>query len=530
MSEKARLLGFAFANADFLFEIDGAGAVAFAAGAAAEFVPEGTTDLVGRPAEGLFHARERHKFAVLLGTLAPGMRSATRLTLVGGDSVQVSMFHLPENGDRVSCALSRLEAAQPAVLARDRKTGLASRESFLANAVAHAGEADAMTLLNVPSLPQLCAELSEEKADALLLAIGKSLEKSGAKLAGRLSETSFGAIAGPDVNANGHAARVRGAIEKSGLPGAEIEATLVSLKGANLRPEQRMLALRYVVERFTKRSQFRGGDLGQAFTDMMDETQERARQLSLSVAEGDFDIAYQPIVDLKTRALSHFEALARFQPGKTAETVQFVEALGIADTFDVAVLIKVTSALETDKSHQATVAFNVSGHTIQSPESFALLTGLLERKRHLAPRLKIEITETAEISDLGVGAKAIDGLRELGYRVGLDDFGAGAATLNYLHAFHVDFVKFDGSLVKKLGASKRDDLLLTAMIKLCDELGVTTIAECLESEDDIRKARDAGFAQGQGYALGKPGSIPAGSGMPQTAKVGKRKGVTESWG
>lgn len=533
MSASARLLGFAFANADFLFEVDGAGTILFAAGAAVEFVAGTAGDVIGWNCEKLFEARDGSRFSVLARTLPPGGRTAMRVKLADGREANLALFRLPENGDRISCTLSRPQSCHnlTVIEAKDGKTGLATRETFLAGAMKAAAATDALTLLDVPALPELCAGMPGERADALLDAIGRSLEKSGAKLAGRLSESRFAAVADAR-GAKKHSAHLREAMKQHGVPTTEILETLVSMNGRNLRPEQRLLALRYVVERFTAgdKAKVREGDLEQAFVAMMDETHERVRQLNNTVAEGDFELAYQPIKDLKTRALSHYEALSRFKPGKTAETVKFVEALGIADAFDLAVVLKVVAALEQDRSHSATVAFNVSGHTVQSPESFALLTGLLEGKRKLAPRLMIEVTETAQITDLKAAAKSFDALRGLGYRVGLDDFGVGAATLSYLHAFSVDFVKFDGSLVKKLGASRKDDMLLAAMLKLCRELGVTTIAECLESEDEIARARDAGFDHGQGYALGSPGKIPPDAVMRPSGIVAKRKGVQETWG
>ena len=114
----------------------------------------------------------------------------------------------------------------------------------------------------------------------------------------------------------------------------------------------------------------------------------------------------------------------------------------------------------------------------------------------------------------------------MGYRVGLDDFGAGAASLQYLHAFTVDYVKFDGSLIKKIGTSKRDDLLLAGMVKMCGELAVQTIAECIETAEMKQRCRELGFDLGQGWHLGKPAPKPV-LAVDQSAK---RKGVSESWG
>jgi EAL domain-containing protein (putative c-di-GMP-specific phosphodiesterase class I) len=258
---------------------------------------------------------------------------------------------------------------------------------------------------------------------------------------------------------------------------------------------------------------------------MMEETQNRLAAMNRTVGEGAFEIAYQPIADLASGKISHYEALARFTNSEgTGETVKFIEALGIANSFDIAVANKVLSLIE--QHPDAHVAFNVSGETIASPASFGMLAAILAKRRKLAARTLIEITETAAIVDLAGAGKAIQVLRDMGYRVGLDDFGAGAASVNYLHAFQVDFVKFDGAMIQKIGVSKRDDALLAGLAKLCGEMGTTTIAEWIESKGMAEAARAMGFQHGQGKWLGAPlQEIPVTSHTPA-----RRRGVQESWG
>ena len=239
------------------------------------------------------------------------------------------------------------------------------------------------------------------------------------------------------------------------------------------------------------------------FAGMMVATEQRLAAMTKTVGEGAFEIAYQPISDLASGKVSHYEALARFSnPEGTQDTVKFIEALGIANAFDLAVASKVLDLVEGQSS--AHIAFNVSGATIASPSSFGMLAGILTKRRKLAPRTLIEITETAAIADLENAGKAIAALRALGYRVGLDDFGAGSASINYLHAFQVDFVKFDGAMIKKIGSSKRDDALLAGLAKLCGEMGVTTIAEWIESEAMANARPRSGLSAWSGQMAGGP--------------------------
>jgi EAL domain-containing protein (putative c-di-GMP-specific phosphodiesterase class I) len=525
MPHPARLLGFAFTNADFLFEMDAAGTILFAAGAANDLVREDGQALIGRPAGKLFKPSESVKFATFAKALRSGDRAGPfTLTLATGTDAHLAMFRLPQNGANISCTLARPGARHGAKPLVDSRTGLASRDGFMA-AAQKAGGDQSLTLLDVQGLPDLCAQLSPDNSDAMMQRIGEALQNSGASAAGHISDTGFGALAPTAKGALGLAQKVTDAITAGGLTAPRVSEARIALHGPALSPEQRLLSLRYVVERFSERGQLAGTkDIAGAFASMMDETQRRLTEMARTVGEGDFEIAYQPICDLTTGKLSHYEALARFtRPEGTGETVKFIEALGIANAFDLAVANKVLGLIE--QQPEAHIAFNISGATIADPASFGLLAGLLARRRKLAPRTLIEITETAGIADLESAGKAVAALREMGFRVGLDDFGAGAASINYMHAFTVDFVKFDGAMIKKIGSSKRDDALLAGMARLCGEMGITTIAEWIEDEAMAKACRAMGFHHGQGKYLGAPTlEIPAAPGTR------KRQGVRESWG
>ena len=528
MPSRARFLGFAFANADFLFEVDGEGTILFAAGAASDLVQESGETLVGRPAGRLFRPSEGVKFITFSRALKDGDRAGPhKLILACGDEVNVSLFRLPENKSRISCTLARTaaRAAAPSPVI-DPKTGLQSRESFLGSAGAATG-GDALTLIDVPGLDDLCARLDSQAADRLMASIGAAFTDAGARSAGRLSETRFGAIAPESGGPLGVAKLVKTAIAQGGGGDAVVKETLVPLQADAISEEQRLLAVRYTIDQFATRGRVVGeGDIAAAFTVMLEDTQRRLSDMTRVVGEGAFEVAYQPIVHLATGKLSHYEALTRFDNAQgTAESVKFIEALGISEGFDLAVAGKILAQVEDDDRKGVEIAFNVSGATIASPSAFGMLAGILAKRRRVAPRVLIEITETAAIHDLEGAAKAVEALRGMGYRVGLDDFGAGAASINYLHAFNIDFVKFDGGLVKKIGTSKREDALLGGLTKLCAELGVTTIAECIESEAMAKAAAALGFDKGQGRYLGAPSLDIEVDIVP-----GKRQGYRESWG
>ncbi|HTT99721.1 MAG TPA: EAL domain-containing protein [Rhizomicrobium sp.] len=531
MPQPARLLGFAFAGADLLFEVSRNGQIMFATGAASDFARKGAEALVGHDVSCLFEPLEANKFMASVRGLGEGDRvGPMRLKLITGAPASISMFRLPLTPGVISCTLAKPGGKSAfAGTGVDKQTGLATRDAFVSTAAKVSKETDALTLVEVPKLSEICAKMPEAQVVAFLEALGFSATTSGAKAVGRLSDSSFGAITSPEGR-TAFVESIRKALAEGGANDNEIEHAQISLKGDGLSADQRVLAVRYVVERFASGGTIAdcGGDLASTFGAMMSETESRMRDITQTVSAGNFAMAYQPIKSLKNDALSHYESLVRFDANKTAETVAMVEQLGMAASFDLAVAFKVLAAVQAEKDKSIHVAINLSGHTIASSESFGLIAGILARHRALAPRLLIEITETAEIHDLEAANRSVAALRAMGYRVGLDDFGAGAASLNYLHGLTVDFVKFDGSLVKKLGTSERDDTLLRGMLKLCNELGMHTIAECIETQEQADMAREIGFDYGQGFFLGKPQKDL------RLATTGgffaKRKGVQEGWG
>jgi EAL domain-containing protein (putative c-di-GMP-specific phosphodiesterase class I) len=300
--------------------------------------------------------------------------------------------------------------------------------------------------------------------------------------------------------------RIQTPAREQGITSFAIEQVLMSLKARNLTPEQSILALRHVIERFVagKHKQIGGADLAQAFEQMMDETMERAQRFCTTVAEGSFDLVFEPIVELNTGVISHFEVLSRFRSGHSpADTILFAEDLDLADSFDLALVVKAFNLLD-PQDDGPSIAINLSGRSFCNPSSFLKLSALLSRNRALAKRVLIEITETVELPDVAAADRAIQLLRKMGYRVGIDDFGSGAASLQYLHGLSVDFVKLDGSLIERLGKSPREDALVRSVLASCGELKVETIAEWIDTPEKLKRCTEIGVRFGQGRQFGAP--------------------------
>src|SRR5205085_4848129 len=115
------------------------------------------------------------------------------------------------------------------------------------------------------------------------------------------------------------------------------------------------------------------------------------------------------------------------------------------------------------------------------------------------PRMLLELTESHKLTDLDHANVLIQKLRKAGHVLCLDDFGAGAASLDYLRRLETDIVKFDGHLVQSIAARPRDAILLRRLAELCRELQIVTVGEMIETEESARLAGDMGIELGQGW-------------------------------
>ncbi|UTW55771.1 EAL domain-containing protein [Kordiimonas sp. SCSIO 12610] len=253
-------------------------------------------------------------------------------------------------------------------------------------------------------------------------------------------------------------------------------------------------------------------------TQLLEEASKKVQEFR-SIIEGDkFSLVFQPIVDLKTGDTHHFEALARFQhlglSKSPFETIVFAEQTGLIDEFDLAILDKALEKLielEKRKSLKK-IAINVSGKSISRISFVNRLMSRLEKMRRFSEVLAIELTESTVISDIKATADAVKRIRKYGYKVYLDDFGAGASGFQYLKKLKVDALKIDGDYIKDALSSREDRAFLNAMVTLCKELGIKTVAEWVETDQHAKLMTEMGVDYGQGYYFGMPQASMIGAG------------------
>ena len=155
------------------------------------------------------------------------------------------------------------------------------------------------------------------------------------------------------------------------------------------------------------------------------------------------------------------------------------------------------------------VAVNLSVHQLTDGALPATVSALLAEHRIEPARLCLELTESTLIAEPEAGAAVLGELRQLGVHLAIDDFGTGYSSLAYLRDLPVTTLKIDRSFVTGLGGNDRDPRVIAAVIGLAKELGLMTVAEGVETPEQLADVRSLGCDRAQGYLLGRP--EPAGT-------------------
>ncbi len=240
-----------------------------------------------------------------------------------------------------------------------------------------------------------------------------------------------------------------------------------------------------------------------------------ARALAGAPAAAGFEVHYQPIVRLSDGAVMAVEALARWTdpvagPVDPEVFVTVAERTGLVAAIDDFVLDRACAdapGLAARYGRPIDVHVNVSAARLGQHGLEEAVAQALQRHDVRPSRLVVEITETRRIPDLPRAAEVAERLRRRGVRVALDDFGSGYNALAQLHALPVDIVKLDSSLTDVDVSPDRAGALCRSVLAICSELGITVVAEGIETPARARALAALGCHLGQGYFFGQPGPV-----------------------
>ncbi|HEV2593644.1 MAG TPA: EAL domain-containing protein [Sphingomicrobium sp.] len=405
----------------------------------------------------------------------------------------------------------------------DFLTGLPNRRAFVAalEVATAKGSPAAVAILDLNRFKAVNDTFGHAIGDLLLVEVASRLVRSVGKrgLVARLGGDEFGILFHDlrrtrDVAAMGRTilARVSGPVLLNGREFIVTASCGLSIAHKAGQSPSRLMADADVALYQAKEIPGGGAALFEA---QMEASRRRRGQIERALQRSDMranlNLVYQPIFDLTTGRVIAHEALARWtdcELGAVApsEFVPIAEQLNLIHDINGHLM---QMAFATARSWPASIrlSFNLSAIQLCSPGSAAAVLAALE-KADLAPdRLQVEVTETALLADFERARANLTRLREAGATIVLDDFGAGYASIGYLRELKFDQIKLDGGLVTAAQHSEDGKRLLRAVIGLCEILGVSSVAEHVESRELLMLVQELGCAAGQGFWLEKP--LPA---------------------
>ncbi len=240
----------------------------------------------------------------------------------------------------------------------------------------------------------------------------------------------------------------------------------------------------------------------------------RTNELDLrrALALKQLEVHYQPQVDIKSRKLLGFEALVRWRhpdrglisPG---DFLPMAEEIGVMHAIGEWVLKTACREARNWPEH-VLIAVNASPTQFETGRFAQIVSRALSATQLAGNRLEIEITEGVLLRNEECVLRTMQNLRAMGVRIAMDDFGTGYASLSQLARFSFDKIKIDRSLVGPGGDSNKHRAIVRAIASLGESLGVTTMAEGVETSDQLDRIQSDGCESVQGYLFSRP--VPAG--------------------
>ncbi len=412
---------------------------------------------------------------------------------------------------------------------RDELTGHLNRNALreeLAGAIERARAESRNCAFLVASIDRLAIindSFGFEAGEEVIMGVGERLSRTlrGSDIIGRIAGNKFGVIL---KNCSEReiavvAARLRASVRANtmdtscGMVAATVSVGAVWLPQAASTSQEAMLR----AELALNKARANGRDGFAVYQPSPQRESARLRQMQIAdevvqaLKDNRLKLAYQPIIQARSRRTSHYECLLRLQKpdGSILTAGHFVpacEQMGIVHLVDRWALEATIATLKAQPC--VTLAVNVSGTAASDPVWLQDFVDTVRSQQVVAPRLIVELTETAALHHFEENARFVSQLRELGVRVAIDDFGAGYTSFRNLQMLHVDTVKIDGSYVKDLSQSPENQVFVRTLVGLARSFDIKTVAEWVGNDEDAALLQSFGVDYFQGFHFGEPSLDP----------------------
>ncbi|MEV4343349.1 EAL domain-containing protein [Actinoplanes sp. NPDC049596] len=433
--------------------------------------------------------------------------------------VAALVVHVRDIGER-----RHLERALHKLSYTDQLTGLPNRRALMRDLLAYrrrAGRQGTLLVIDLHGLGDINDARGRETGDAVLIEIGRRLRTllGDGDVPARLGGDEFAVLtADGAVLAYALATRIATVLaEPHQLPGAVVEVHtsigLAELAGGGDSDEvlrHADLARKRARQLGLDRVEWYDPDVEMKLNRRMD----LERELLGAIERYELDLVFQPVVGLRDDQPAGVEALLRWRHPTLGtimpnELLPIARAVGIAPELDEWVLDTACKHLAAWSTGDTGfwLSINVSPRELLTARFPDRVATTLRRYGITPDRLIVEVAEDWIAEDVPAIVASLSGLRKLGVRAALDDFGAGQASLSHLRRLPVDMLKLHASLTNTdpEPAPGHGPAVIDVVVSLGRRLGLEIVAKGLESPDQIERAAQAGCLYGQGFALGHPG-------------------------
>ena len=406
----------------------------------------------------------------------------------------------------------------------DELTGLPNRRHFverLETTIEHGqliGQPTAILMLDLDDFKEINDSLGHETGDQLLQSIADRMRGhfDGSELLARLGGDEFAVVLPRNDAAQGErrAEELIALISQPVMIG-DLQLRVRASAGVAACPEDATDAVELLrradVAMYQAKSRQTGHQLYDASSDPFGiERVTMVGELETAILDNQLVLHHQPIYD-QVGTIAGSEALVRWNHPRRGmipplEFIELAEVSGQMRSLTRWVIRQALSDLAqlSTASSNLSVSCNLSMRNLYEPEFTDWLETTLRRTGIAPERLALEITETTIMDDLRTAREVLSGLRDLGVKIWIDDFGTGHSSFARLRSLPIDGVKIDRSFVEGSSSDRTDRIVLRSLIELVHSLGLTVVAEGVEEQDalDFLRAHRCDFAQG--FHLARP--------------------------
>ncbi|HEV7690149.1 MAG TPA: EAL domain-containing protein [Hyphomonadaceae bacterium] len=394
----------------------------------------------------------------------------------------------------------------------DETTGLPNRNSLLRDMAEHGADGANVALLRVVSYSDTLVAFGQAMATGLLGEIAASLTGDrGAATVYRYAEDVLGVIVKPDTHQEALIASLghrQFSVARQSLKArfAVGSAPIERGSDATMTCDQAYAAMSLAAVDGRE-------DIVQFDAKMVRDARGRIEMIAAlrsALADGEVNIAFQPLVDMSSGACAGFEALARWNqkgaPVSPGEFIPLAEQSGLSfEIFALGVRRSAEWLNRLGKIGQGKyVSVNLAACDLEREDLVPLVVNLLGRSQLPPASLQIEITEQSLIRDFALSERNLRALKNLGCRIAIDDFGTGYSSLSYIGRLPVDVLKLDRQFITDITSDPSSQAIASLTFALSRRLGLEILAEGIETAEQQACLEEIGFKYAQGYRFGRP--------------------------